>query len=70
MASDDGSHDEALASRIAALNMLDLDLEHLGVEVDDEAGLEGIHDVVASCGEGSLFYLPLYYRVDHYIYFL
>lgn len=57
LASDDNSHDEALASRIAALNMLDLDLEHLGVEVDDEAGLKGIHEVVASCGEGGLFLL-------------
>lgn len=31
MESDDGRHDEALASRIAALNMLDLSLDHLGL---------------------------------------
>ncbi|KAI0063996.1 hypothetical protein BV25DRAFT_1823488 [Artomyces pyxidatus] len=30
---DDASHDEALSSRVAALNMLDLGMEHLGVEV-------------------------------------
>jgi hypothetical protein len=29
--SDDGRHDEALASRIAALNLLDLSLDHLGL---------------------------------------
>ena len=31
--SDDVSHDEAVSSRIAILNMLDLGLEHLGVDV-------------------------------------
>ncbi|KAJ7920681.1 hypothetical protein B0H13DRAFT_1867405 [Mycena leptocephala] len=31
--SDDSSHDQALSSRVAALNMLDLNLEHLGVDV-------------------------------------
>lgn len=36
--SDDGRHDEALASRIAALNMLELSLDHLGLitRPDDE----------------------------------
>jgi hypothetical protein len=29
--SDDSRHDEALASRIAALNLLDLSLDHLGL---------------------------------------
>ncbi|KDQ19165.1 hypothetical protein BOTBODRAFT_52326 [Botryobasidium botryosum FD-172 SS1] len=48
--SDDESHDEALASRVAALNMLDLNLQHLGVDVgaDSEARL---NEVVADCGK-------------------
>ncbi|ORY31203.1 hypothetical protein BCR39DRAFT_526838 [Naematelia encephala] len=32
MEADDSKHDEALASRIAALNMLDLSLDHLGLD--------------------------------------
>lgn len=37
--SDDSRHDEALASRIAALNMLELSLDHLGLitRPDNEA---------------------------------
>jgi hypothetical protein len=35
-ASDDARHDEALSSRIAALNMLDLSLDHLGVRTKEE----------------------------------
>ncbi|KAI0313200.1 hypothetical protein OF83DRAFT_1065909 [Amylostereum chailletii] len=49
--SDDGSHDEALSSRIAALNMLDLGLEHLGVDVGS-SGAE-IELVLKSCGESK-----------------
>ncbi|TDL23809.1 hypothetical protein BD410DRAFT_746660 [Rickenella mellea] len=47
--SDDGSHDEALSSRVAALNMLDLTLEHLGVDV----GIAGpdVERVVTACGQ-------------------
>ncbi|KII87103.1 hypothetical protein PLICRDRAFT_42742 [Plicaturopsis crispa FD-325 SS-3] len=47
--SDDASHDEALTSRIAALNMLDLSLEHLDVHIGD-AG-PGLDVVVRACGE-------------------
>ncbi|KAH9992727.1 hypothetical protein BJV74DRAFT_950918 [Russula compacta] len=47
--SDDASHDEALSSRVAALNMLDLGLEHLGVDVG-EAG-SGVEAVLKACGE-------------------
>jgi hypothetical protein len=47
--SDDASHDEALSSRIAALNMLDLGLEHLDVHVGD-AGPE-LDLVVKACGD-------------------
>ena len=32
---DDASHDEALSSRVAALNLLDLDLGHLDIEVSE-----------------------------------
>lgn len=52
--SDDASHDEALANRIAALNMLDLGWEHLGVEMDASgAETKGIDIVVAACGKGA-----------------
>jgi hypothetical protein len=54
LTSDDASHDEALASRVAALNMLDLTLDHLGVEIDTEAS-GGLDAVVASCGKGLFF---------------
>jgi hypothetical protein len=62
--SDDARHDEALASRIAALNLLDLSLDHLGLitEPEDEqdrgaiaAGLAGITDRV---GEGESLPAP------------
>ncbi|KAJ6614678.1 hypothetical protein B0H10DRAFT_2044325 [Mycena sp. CBHHK59/15] len=48
--SDDSSHDQALSSRVAALNMLDLSLEHLGVDVPPEAA-EGLERVVRACGQ-------------------
>ncbi|KAJ7026588.1 hypothetical protein C8F04DRAFT_107931 [Mycena alexandri] len=48
--SDDSSHDQALTSRVAALNMLDLNLEHLGVDVPLEAA-EGLEHVVKACGQ-------------------
>ncbi|KZT25192.1 hypothetical protein NEOLEDRAFT_1162873 [Neolentinus lepideus HHB14362 ss-1] len=47
--SDDAQHDEALSSRIAALNMLDLGLEHLGV--DAGGGSADVHVIVKACGE-------------------
>lgn len=49
--SDDAQHDEALSSRIAALNMLDVTLDHLGVDV----GLVGpdVESVVRACGESE-----------------
>ncbi|KAJ7216388.1 hypothetical protein GGX14DRAFT_358898 [Mycena pura] len=48
--SDDSSHDQALSSRVAALNMLDLNLEHLGVDVPSEAA-DGLEKVVMACGQ-------------------
>ena len=50
--SDDLSHDEALSSRVAALNMLDLGLEHLGVEIESSAR-EDIQAVIRACGEST-----------------
>jgi hypothetical protein len=50
--SDDLSHDEALSGRVAALNMLDLGLEHLDVHVGN-AGFE-LDLVVKACGESGL----------------
>jgi hypothetical protein len=49
--SDDASHDEALSSRVAALNMLDLGLEHLGVDVG--AAGAGVEAVLKSCGDSA-----------------
>lgn len=48
--SDDRSHDEALASRVAALHMLDLTLEHLGVDVG-HAGTAGVDRVAQAVGK-------------------
>ncbi|KAH7908353.1 hypothetical protein BJ138DRAFT_1012992 [Hygrophoropsis aurantiaca] len=50
---DDATHDAALSSRVAALNMLDLRLEHLGVDLGDNAGTggEGVEGVVRACGQ-------------------
>ncbi|THH06133.1 hypothetical protein EW146_g9708 [Bondarzewia mesenterica] len=47
--SDDASHDEALSSRVAALNMLDLGLEHLGVDVGSSSS--AVQIVLHGCGE-------------------
>ncbi|KAG8897868.1 hypothetical protein FRB99_007867 [Tulasnella sp. 403] len=46
---DDKSHDEALSNRVAALNMLDLTLEHLGVEAGEDAKV-GVEKVVQAVG--------------------
>jgi hypothetical protein len=51
--SDDLSHDEALSSRIAALNLLDLSLENLGVEIDPSVANE-MMDVIKACGDSAL----------------
>ncbi|KAJ1306842.1 hypothetical protein OPQ81_007827 [Rhizoctonia solani] len=48
--SDDASHDDALSSQIASLNMLDLGLNHLGVEVPDGAE-KGVKEVIKICGQ-------------------
>lgn len=59
--SDDSRHDEALSSRIAALNMLDLSLDHLGLvtrpddEPEAEKGLisRGLSEIVDRIGDGT-----------------
>ena len=50
--SDDAIHDEALSSRIAAVNLLDLTLAHLGVDVGESA--QAVESVVKACGESTL----------------
>mgnify|MGYP001230985943 FL=1 len=50
---DDASHDEALNSRIGALNMMDLTLSHLDVLVGDNASEVDV--VVKACGESLSF---------------
>lgn len=47
---DDHLHDEALVTRIAALNLLDLELVHLGVIVDDPDEVVQINEVVRLSG--------------------
>ncbi|EIW58305.1 uncharacterized protein TRAVEDRAFT_123554 [Trametes versicolor FP-101664 SS1] len=47
--SDDVSHDEALSSRIAAVNLLDLGLGHLGVEVG--RATREVEALVKACGQ-------------------
>ncbi|KAI3484323.1 hypothetical protein L1887_52636 [Cichorium endivia] len=49
VASRDGYHDDALASRIAALNVLGLSLRHLGL--DDPALADDLERIVKQCGE-------------------
>ncbi|KAK0499075.1 hypothetical protein EDD18DRAFT_1250628 [Armillaria luteobubalina] len=50
--SDDLSHDEALSSRIAALNMLDLGLQHLDIIIDgDHADHEELDSLIQACGD-------------------
>ena len=51
--SDDASHDEALSSRIAALNMLDLTLDHLGV--DSGKSTDDVIRIVEACGESKFY---------------
>lgn len=55
--SDDLSHDEALSSRIAALNLLDLNLENLGIEIDPSAADE-MRYVIKGCGDSKSFQDP------------
>ncbi|KAI9318224.1 hypothetical protein BX666DRAFT_1936192 [Dichotomocladium elegans] len=47
---DEPLQDEALESRIAALNLLDLSLSHLGVIVEDDADIRDINAVVKKAG--------------------
>ncbi|KAH9933442.1 uncharacterized protein B0H18DRAFT_983709 [Fomitopsis serialis] len=46
---DDAEHDEALSSRIAAVNLLDLGLGHLGVDVGNSS--KEVEAVVGRCGK-------------------
>ncbi|KAF8584031.1 hypothetical protein K439DRAFT_1653309 [Ramaria rubella] len=50
LSGDDASHDGALANRIAALNMLDLGLEHLGVDIPNDTIKSDVNKVVEVCG--------------------
>lgn len=52
---DDASHDEALSSRVAALNLLDLGLGHLGIEIGEAINEEELDVVVKACGDSEFF---------------
>ena len=54
--SDDASHNEALSSRIAALNMLDLGLEHLDIDIGDANHAE-VDAVVRTCGQSKVIFV-------------
>jgi hypothetical protein len=56
---DDLSHDEALSNRVAALNLLDLGLRHLGIEIDEAINEEELDLVVNACGESEYFFYLL-----------
>lgn len=64
--SNDPKHDAALASRIAALNMLDLSLGHLGVVTThpdgtlDEEVVQGLDEIVKAVGKGAVPLLPTF----------
>ncbi|KAL0141151.1 hypothetical protein V8B55DRAFT_1513652 [Mucor lusitanicus] len=47
---DEAMQDEALESRIAALNLLDLNLQHLGVTVESEQDTEHLNHIVKEAG--------------------
>lgn len=47
---DEAMQDEALESRIAALNLLDLDLSHLGVLLEDPVDIENMNHIVKQAG--------------------
>jgi hypothetical protein len=49
---DDASHDEALASRVAALNLWDLDLGH---EIGEAINKVELGAVVKACGDSEYF---------------
>ncbi|EIW80318.1 hypothetical protein CONPUDRAFT_154356 [Coniophora puteana RWD-64-598 SS2] len=46
---DDASHDEALSSRVAAVNLVDLTLAHLDVDVGGAA--DDLNSVITACGQ-------------------
>ena len=56
---DDLSHDEALSNRVAALNLLDLGLQHLGIEIDEAINEEELNLVVNACGESQCVFFLL-----------
>ena len=60
--SDDASHDAALSSRIAALNMLDLSLAHLDLEVDPEANAS-LDVVIRDCGQSTFIFSYSCYKL-------
>ena len=62
---DDASHDEALSSRIAAVNLLDLGLQHLGVEVGT-AGSQ-VESLVKACGQSTVLLDTSLFLTDQFI---
>ena len=62
---DDLSHDEALSNRVAALNLLDLGLQHLGIEIDEAINEEELNLVVNACGESQCVFSPTCYSYLH-----
>ena len=68
--SGDAQEDENLASRIAALNLLELSLEHLGLDLGQDGGSDGfdangrtlrdsLEEIIGVAGKGDLAFSPL-----------
>lgn len=54
--SDDSQHDTALSNRVAALNLLDLTLEHLDIEISETSTIPKINSIVRACGQSQSTY--------------
>ena len=68
---DDLSHDEALSNRVAALNLLDLGLRHLGIEIDEAINEEELDLVVNACGESEHSFSTCFsYLLSNFVYLL
>jgi hypothetical protein len=55
---DDAQHDTALSNRVAALNLLDLTLEHLDIQISEASSISEINNIVRACGQRQYQKIP------------
>lgn len=67
---DDASHDEALSSRVAALNLLDLGLGHLGIEIGEAVNEKDLDVVVRACGDSEYLSTCCFYPLSNFFYLI